>query len=162
MKKIISLAGIVGVSMMLAACGQEDTNMDKAATQTEKAEQTTAVTPKAEYKVAYITGTVGYLERMAAPQNSVITVTLNDVSKADVIQEPIYTQNIELNKQIPVDFKLRYDANQIKENGLYTVNAALKVDDKTMFRTDMPTFVITDKDKTMKANLIMKRVAEPK
>lgn len=167
MKKIISLASLVGLSMLLTACGQEEAKMDQSQEQTAPAAQTTdaaktdATNLKAEYKVAYITGTVGYRERIAMPDNAVITVTLNDVSKADVVQEPIYTQNIQLDgKQVPAEFKLRYDANLIRDKGLYTVNAALKVDDKTIFRTDTPTFVITDENKTTSANLMMKRVPQ--
>ncbi|MGB2079713.1 MAG: YbaY family lipoprotein [Vibrio sp.] len=162
MKKIISLASLVGLSMLLTACGQEEAKMDQSQEQTVPAAQTTDATNlKAEYKVAYITGTVGYRERIAMPDNAVITVTLNDVSKADVVQEPIYTQNIQLDgKQVPAEFKLRYDANLIRDKGLYTVNAALKVDDKTIFRTDTPTFVITDENKTTSANLMMKRVPQ--
>lgn len=174
MKKLITLASITGLAFVLTACGQEEKSVEKAPeTTTEQAapaatsEAATAQTSstaqnlKAEYKVAYVTGTAGYLERIAMPENAVITVTLNDVSKADVVQEPIYTQHIPLEgKQVPVNFKLRYDANLIKDNGIYTLNAALKVDDKTIFRTDTPTMVLTDDAKTTDANLIMKRVPE--
>src|SRR5690554_1874954 len=61
-----------------------------------------------------ITGTVAYRERIALPDQAVVTISLQDVSLADAPAKVITSQRIETQgKQVPFNFKLAYDAAKI-------------------------------------------------
>ncbi len=101
-----------------------------------------------------VTGTLAYRERIALPDNAVVTVTLNDISKMDVAAETIAEQTFTTDgKQVPFDFELSYDANKIQKGHTYSVRATIKVDNKLRFTTDKAYWVITDSDNTKDVNL---------
>ncbi len=106
-----------------------------------------------------VKGTLAYRERIALPDNAVVTVTLEDISKADVASEKIAEQTYTTGgKQDPFDFELIYDVNKIKPNNTYNVRATIKVDDKLMFTTDTVHWVITDVDNTKELSLWLRMV----
>ncbi|TKG01549.1 YbaY family lipoprotein, partial [Vibrio lentus] len=69
-----------------------------------------------------ISGTVSYRERIALPENAVVTVTLEDISLADAPSTVIATQEFTTDgKQVPFAFELSYDNNKIQPNHRYNM-----------------------------------------
>ncbi|XNG92237.1 YbaY family lipoprotein [Vibrio cyclitrophicus] len=101
-----------------------------------------------------ISGTVSYRERIALPENAVITVTLEDISLADASSIVIATQEFTADgKQVPFAFELSYDNNKIQANHRYNMRATIHVDGKLRFTTDTVKSVITDVENTQQADL---------
>jgi len=101
-----------------------------------------------------VTGTVSYRERIALPENALVTVTLEDISLADAPSKVLATQEFTTDgKQVPFAFELKYDASQIKANHRYNVRASIHVDSKLRFTTDTIAPVITDAANTESLNL---------
>ncbi|MDH5918471.1 YbaY family lipoprotein [Vibrio splendidus] len=101
-----------------------------------------------------ISGTVSYRERIALPENAVVTVTLEDISRADAPSTVIATQEFTTDgKQVPFAFELSYDNNKIKANHRYNMRATIHVDGKLRFTTDTIKSVITDVENTQQADL---------
>ena len=101
-----------------------------------------------------ISGTVSYRERIALPENAVVTVTLEDISLADAPSSVIATQEFTTDgKQVPFAFELSYDNNKIKANHRYNMRATIHVDGKLRFTTDTIKSVITDVENTQQADL---------
>ena len=101
-----------------------------------------------------ISGTVSYRERIALPENAVVTVTLEDISLADAPSTVIATQEFTTDgKQVPFAFELSYDNNKIKVNHRYNMRATIHVDGKLRFTTDTIKSVITDVENTQQADL---------
>ncbi|WP_261903807.1 YbaY family lipoprotein [Vibrio fortis] len=101
-----------------------------------------------------VTGTVSYRERIALPENALVTVTLEDISLADAPSKVLATQEFTTDgKQVPFAFELKYDASQIKDNHRYNVRATIHVDSKLRFTTDTIAPVITDSANTESLDL---------
>ena len=101
-----------------------------------------------------ISGTVSYRERIALPENAVVTVTLEDISLADAPSTVIATQEFTTDgKQVPFAFELSYDNDKIKANHRDNMRAAIHVDGKLRFTTDTIKSVITDVENTQQADL---------
>ncbi|MFA0071021.1 YbaY family lipoprotein, partial [Vibrio breoganii] len=101
-----------------------------------------------------ISGTVSYRERIALPENALVTVTLEDISLADTPSTIIATQEFTTDgKQVPFAFELNYDNNKIKANHRYNMRATIHVDGKLRFTTDTIKSVITDVENTQQADL---------
>ncbi|MCW4447065.1 YbaY family lipoprotein [Vibrio splendidus] len=101
-----------------------------------------------------ISGTVSYRERIALPENAVVTVTLEAISLADAPSTVIATQEFTTDgKQVPFAFELSYDNNKIKANHRYNMRATIHVDGKLRFTTDTIKSVITDVENTQQADL---------
>ena len=101
-----------------------------------------------------ISGTVSYRERIALPENAVVTVTLEDISLADAPSTVIATQEFTADgKQVPFAFELSYDNNKIQPNHRYNMRATIHVDGKLRFTTDTIKSEITDVENTQQADL---------
>ncbi|NOJ13637.1 YbaY family lipoprotein [Vibrio splendidus] len=104
--------------------------------------------------IQVISGTVSYRERIALPENAIITVTLEDISLADAPSTVIATQEFTADgKQVPFSFELSYDNNKIQANHRYNMRATIHVDGKLRFTTDTIKSVITDVENTQQADL---------
>ena len=76
---------------------------------------------------ATVTGTVTYLQRIALQPDAVVTVRIEDVSKADTIAEVIGEQVIQTDgAQVPIPFEVAYDTDQIEENHSYSMRARIE------------------------------------
>ena len=71
----------------------------------------------------FVTGTVGYLERIALPSGAVVTVDLQDVSRADALAIRLGQQVITNPGQVPVPFAIAYNPDDIDPRGRYVVRA---------------------------------------
>lgn len=99
--------------------------------------------------VATITGSVMYLERMALPENSTVTVILQDISKTDIAAEKIAEQVIATEgKQVPIPFSISYDANKIKPANTYSLFAKIESGEDLLWVSTEHTPVITNNNPT--------------
>lgn len=111
--------------------------------------------------VQTITGSIAYRERIALLPGALVTIMLEDVSRADAPAEVIAKHRFETNsKQIPLEFQLDYDSRKIQENHTYNVRARIEVNGKLRFITDTITPVITDSNQTQHVDLMLKGVRQ--
>lgn len=97
-----------------------------------------------EGKTASVTGKVLYLPRIALAPNAVIKVMLLDISKADAKSTIIAEQTINAeNRQVPFDFELKYDPNEINQRSPYAVRAEIYENGKLRFTSTRNYSVIT-------------------
>ena len=74
----------------------------------------------------------------------------------DVAAEVISQQSFLADgKQVPFNFSLDYEADEIIANHTYAVSARIEVDGKLMFITDTSNRVITDPNKTENIDLML-------
>lgn len=107
-----------------------------------------------------ITGTIAYRERVALPDNAVVTISLQDVSLMDVAADVISTTQFETNgAQVPFNFDIEYDGSKIKPGHTYSISARIEIDGKLRFITDTMNAVITDENNTQKVDLRLISVA---
>lgn len=92
---------------------------------------------------AQVTGTVAWRERIVLPPNSVLIVSLQDVSLADAPTTLMAAQRQEGSFTPPVPFSLRYDPAKILPNRRYSVSARIEVDGKLLFVSDTAYPVLT-------------------
>ncbi len=91
-----------------------------------------------------VSGTVTYLQRSALPPTAVLTVSLQDVSRADAPSTVIAQQRIETaGKQVPFSFDMAYDRTKIQERNRYAVRAEIRDGERLLFTTDTSYPVIT-------------------
>jgi putative lipoprotein len=105
-----------------------------------------------------VTGTVSYLHRIALPSTARIIVQLQDTSLADAAAKVLAEDKITLgNRQVPVNYSLKYDPAKIDEKHTYSVSARILVDGKLRFVNDQAYPVITHGNGN-KVDLILKQV----
>ena len=94
-------------------------------------EQVPSAAGAGETATATLEGTVSYLQRIALPANSVVEVTLQDISRADVPATVISKQTIQTNgQQVPILYSLEYDPGAINPAMTYSVSARITQDGK--------------------------------
>lgn len=80
-----------------------------------------------ETRTAVVTGTVSYRERVMLPPDSVLTVRLQDVSRADapavILGEQIGTTG---GKQVPLPFSISYNPTSIDPRFSYSISARIE------------------------------------
>lgn len=104
-----------------------------------------------------ITGTAGYLERIALPPGAVLHVQLLDVSKQDVAATVLSAQRYAM-AGVPHPFVLHYDSALIDERNAYTVAATIEVDGDTLYRTTSHTAVLT-RDAGQTVDLVLRKAS---
>ncbi len=97
----------------------------------------------AQAEMKTVTGTVGYLERIALPPGAVMDVRLLDVSKQDVAATQISAQRIAMTG-VPQEFALSYDSAVIDPRFTYSVRADILLDGNVLFRTTQAYPVLTN------------------
>jgi len=87
---------------------------------------------------------VTYLQRIALSPDAVITVTLQDVSRADAPATVIGTQvQAAGGRQVPIAFEVTYDQTKIDQRLTYTVSATIQESGKVTWRSTQAYPVIT-------------------
>ena len=96
-----------------------------------------------------VTGTANLRQRIALPNNAVVTLQLADISRqgvpAQVITEQIFTAN---GAQAPFPFTLQYDKARITTTGVYIVQGNIKVNGQVRYTTTTAYRVITQGNPT--------------
>ncbi len=77
-------------------------------------------------------GEVFYLQRIALPPTATLTVSLQDVSRADAPAQTLAKQSGPIKNQVPLPFHLTYDQKQIQQGHTYAVSARIEVDGKLL------------------------------
>lgn len=103
-----------------------------------------------------LTGSVMYLQRIALPEGSVISVELQDVSRADAPAEIIATQTITTTgENVPIPFELRYDPTQIESSHTYAVRAQITVDGELRWTSTERYSVLTNDNPTNELTIMV-------
>lgn len=76
---------------------------------------------------ATINGVVSYRERIALPENAILTIQLQDTAKADAAATVIAEEVMTLTSATPWDFELTYNKLALQEKGRYTLSARIEV-----------------------------------
>jgi len=107
-----------------------------------------------------VTGTINYLEEIALPpQGVVITVKVEDVSRADapaltigqqIIENPAY--------QVPIPFEIEYDKAAIDERYTYAMRVRIEVNGELWFTNTTRHAVITHGNPTRNVTVMLEKV----
>ena len=93
---------------------------------------------------ASLTGQVFYRERMAMPLGSIVTVRLEDVSRADAKATVLAEQRIEGAISVPIPFRLDYDPADIDSHMSYAIRVQIRdVSGGLLWTTTQHTGVLT-------------------
>ncbi|EJL09044.1 YbaY family lipoprotein [Pseudomonas chlororaphis] len=84
---------------------------------------------------ASLDGEVFYLQRIALPPAATLSVSLQDVSRADAPAVLLAEQKGPVKGQVPLPFHLSYDPAQVKPGHRYSVSARIEVAGKLLFVT---------------------------
>ncbi len=100
--------------------------------------------PNEGNETGVVRGTVTYRQRMALPRNSILNISLVDVSLADAPSTTIAEQKVELgNQQVPIPFEIKFNPNQINSRRRYAVRAEISNNGRLLFTTDTNYPVLT-------------------
>jgi putative lipoprotein len=98
-----------------------------------------------EKKLAEITGTIEYKKDIDVRfgPDTIATVTLQDVSVADVKAKVLGKSVLKDMKTFPIPFKVTYDPADIRERGRYSLGVRITTKDKLEYINDTSIPVIT-------------------
>jgi uncharacterized lipoprotein YbaY/heat shock protein HslJ len=116
------------ICLALSACvSQEPINV-------KKIPQEAQVTPADSFVT--VSGTVAYMQRIAMPPDAVLTIHIEDVSRADV-SAPVLAEMSEPfgARQVPIKFSLKVPSLAIDPRMAYAVRATITVNGKLRFTT---------------------------
>ena len=138
-RTLLWLAAIVVLVLLLGACGS------------------------AGEEVPAVSGTVVYRERIAFPDDAVVTVQLRDVSLMDVEAQLLGEEVIHPDGgQVPIPYKVPYDAEAIDERNSYSMSARIEDGSgKLLFISDTAVPVITRDNPTEDVEIVTVSVAAP-
>jgi len=95
-------------------------------------------------KTATVTGTITYSEEIALPAGGVVvTVKIEDVSRADAPAVTIGQQVLENPGQVPIPFEVEYNPADIDERYVYALRVRIEVNGKLWFINTSRYAVIT-------------------
>jgi putative lipoprotein len=112
--------------------------------------------------MAYVTGTVTYLQTTTLPSDAEVHVELQDISVPNAPARTIAASNIVTGgKQVPIPFSIAYDPAEIGEARTYSVHAEIYIEGERRFMSTQDYLVITREAPTDVAVTVMavKRVA---
>lgn len=108
-----------------------------------------------------VTGTVTYLQRIALPEDAVVRVQIQDVSRLDapttIVAEQVFSTN---GTQVPLSFSVSYPAGSVLETRRYSL--AVRITDrdgKLLFVSDTHVPVITGGSPTSGIEILLVQVA---
>jgi putative lipoprotein len=105
-----------------------------------------------------VSGTVAYRERIAMPENAVLTMQLQDASLADAPANVIAEQKFTFaGHQVPLPFELHYDSTKIDPQHTYALSARITVNEQLMFMNTTTYRVITQ-GHPVKADILLQMV----
>jgi putative lipoprotein len=96
-----------------------------------------------------VTGTASISQRIALPNNAVVTIQLADISRAGAPAQVLTEQRIPTNgAQSPFAFNLQYDKSKIVSNGIYIVQGNVTVGGQLRYSTTRQYRVLTNGNPT--------------
>ena len=105
-----------------------------------------------------IEGSVWYRERMLLPPGAEVSITLEDVARADAKSELLAETRFQPQGGPPWTFTLSYDPAKILDKGRYALRARIEVNEKLMF-TSMEHIPAFDRDPAKPFKIMVLRVA---
>lgn len=112
-------------------------------------------TPSGPPATHYVEGEAFYLQKIALPEEAVLTVRLEDVTQADAPAVLISEQRIELDgDQQPFDFKLGYNLAALPEGRVYAVSGRIEDDSGLRFiNTEQHNLLLVGQDIELRLKL---------
>ena len=147
------LLSAIGVSVLLlafAACGGD------AGPSNSKLEVTSGKDPNAS-----VSGAVTYRERIALTEGATLVVELRDVSYADASAPLIARQTISDPGQVPVNFKVRYNREDIDSRNTYSIQARIVESAGRLAFTNDTAYEVITHGNTDKVDMLLVLVQPP-
>ena len=147
------LLSAIGVSVLLlafAACGGD------AGPSNSKLEVTSGKDPNAS-----VTGSVTYRERIALTEGAILVVELRDVSYADASAPLRARQTISDPGQVPINFKVRYNREDIDSRSRYSIQARIVESDGRLAFTNDTAYEVITHGNTDKVDMLLVLVQPP-
>jgi len=95
-----------------------------------------------------LTGTITYRNRANLPQNSVATVELLEVLRADLQPITIARQTISPASRVPIPFKIEYDPSEVNSSRTYVMSAKIESNGRQIYATRQNVSVFGNKSTT--------------
>jgi putative lipoprotein len=93
---------------------------------------------------ATLTGAVFYLQRIALPEGAEVSVTLQDVTRADAPAVEIASTTVKAEgRQVPIPFTLAYEPAKIDPSKRYSLAARISNEGELLWISDAHTQVLT-------------------
>lgn len=107
---------------------------------------------------AYITGSVTYLERIALPDDAILTVSLDAFPPGDHIS--LSEVSLRLGgAQVPFEFSIPYSTRWINNDSTYGVRAEIRSGNRVLFESNAHEMVISDGNTA--AHMTLVQAADP-
>lgn len=117
---------------------------------------------KDEAVTSTLSGSVSYRERIALPAGSVIEVSLQDTSRADVAATVLASSTIvTTGENVPVPFSLTYDPSSIDSRYTYSIAARILVEGKLRWINQSSVPVLTNGAATSSVEVLVSAVGAP-
>ena len=107
-----------------------------------------------------ISGVVSYRERQSLPPDAQIVVSLVDIAEADEDKIISSIDFLSEGNQIPLEFQVPYDSEQLSENGNFVIKAAINFAGMKIFEVIQPVPVINN-SKTKDIVVMMRKSSGP-
>ena len=108
-----------------------------------------------------VTGSATYRERIALSPEATLTVQLRDVSYQDTAAPLIAEQVIHNPGQVPVEFKIEYDPEDINPRNTYSVQATIFESDGRMAFTNDTAYEVITRGNARKVDMLLVMVQPP-
>jgi uncharacterized lipoprotein YbaY len=99
---------------------------------------------KLESRLAKVSGTIAYRNRIFLPQNAVATVELREAYNVGAPGIAIGHQQIDEIRQIPIPFEVEYDPGDVNPRKQYVVTATISAGGQALYTTVQQYAVITN------------------
>jgi putative lipoprotein len=125
--------------LLVPACRRSTSDTGAPASEPAAADTTTPVPG-----TATLSGQVFYLPRIALPPDAELTVTLQDVTKADAPAIEIASTIVKTEgRQVPIPFTLAYEPAKVDESHAYSVAARIQSGGQLLWSSDPHAPVLT-------------------
>ena len=108
-----------------------------------------------------VTGSVAYRERIALSPGARLEVQLRDVSYQDAAAPLIAEQIIQNPGQVPIEFKIEYDPDDIESRNTYSVQATIYESDGRMAFTNDTAYDVITRGNPDKVDMLLVMVQPP-
>jgi putative lipoprotein len=109
-------------------------------------------------KTSTVSGIITYTEEIALPtEGVVVTVKVEDISRADAPAVTIGQQVIENPGQVPIPFEVEYNTSDIDDRYVYALRVRIEVDGKLWFINTSRYAVITRGSPTSNIEVIVQK-----
>jgi putative lipoprotein len=107
-------------------------------------------------QTANLTGMVTYFQQISLPEDAVVTVQIQDVSRADAPAVIVGEQVLSSPGQPPIPFEIPYNPTQIEESHRYIVRAEIRDNAGVLlFTTDTAISVLTEGNPSENVEIIV-------